>query len=291
MSYNNPYNQLDSAYSNEMTTEEGNLQAMATAKKKSGEALYEGLGSGVIAPAGLNLLRKGGKKIIGKIAGKVAPELEDAGNQLGSGDVSGAIKTVGKKIVNKVGSKVGQLLGRGKQSLNDIATQGENKVNSIRSSVDNITPRPTTGSTGTNGLATQSQTLDDTGYGDIDDDFIPPTQPPTNPNLPNQPNQPNQPKPTQQNKPAPDDDEETFDGFGDDLEDTEKIVKTGTKVGSSIETMTEIDSAGGFDPIADVIGLVAGGLTLALGLSHADKPKPPPKPTNISLPNYQLGVN
>ena len=60
--------------------------------------------------------------------------------------------------------------------------------------------------------------------------------------------------------------------------------------GKALATMDEIDESGGFDPVADLLGVGAGLYTLFSGLHSADKVKPPAPPP-MSLPSFQLGVN
>ena len=66
MSFNNPYNSLDSAYQGEKISEEGNLQAQATSIKKTKESIAEGLGGGLGEQAGIGVLKGLGKRNSGE---------------------------------------------------------------------------------------------------------------------------------------------------------------------------------------------------------------------------------
>ena len=116
MSFNNPYNQLDSAYQGELTNEEGNIQAKTTAEKKTKEALAEGLGGGLIAPSGMDLLKKVGTKVIRKVAPKTVQAIED----------------VSKGDYTSISKGASNLYSKGEDAINDTINKATSKISNMR---------------------------------------------------------------------------------------------------------------------------------------------------------------
>jgi hypothetical protein len=315
------YNQIASQIRSNKLAEQGNLQASATAKAKTIESLYDGIGGGFIEPTSLNLLRKG----VGKVAEKLGTDSEVVNNVIDSvskGDVKGAVNVVAQNIADNLpskGTKLGTSIVRSKVSKDLIPLDTDdtlprlsrniNNISNVRGSAnapsltdpfkmknpsydDDLKENFLSGKISKTELKVQQDYRNST---DLTRDSEAVNQQRLDQSLQfkNRLSQLGSDKDTVLN--APNEVEQEVNSSAQFVKLNQPKSGGGSGGGDADDVdaeagaeMEATDEAGGFDPVADVIGAIAGGLTLLFGNMEAEDVKPP-KIQTIN-PSFQAGV-